>query len=67
MLVFLCTDIEGSTRLWEEYTEAMGAAMARHDEILREEIEASGGRTTKHTGDGVTAVFEAGQPLSCAL
>ena len=28
MLVFLFTDIEGSTRLWEEHTAEMGAVIA---------------------------------------
>jgi hypothetical protein len=36
MLVFLFTDIEGSSKLWEEHTEAMTPIIARHDEILRE-------------------------------
>ena len=67
MPVFLFTDIEGSTRLWEEHTGEMGAVIARHDEILREQIEGHGGRITKHTGDGVTAAFDDGQPLACAL
>jgi WD40 repeat protein/class 3 adenylate cyclase len=67
MLVFLFTDIEGSTQLWEKHTAEMGTVVARHDEILKAQILASGGRITKHTGDGVTAAFEAGQPLSCAL
>ncbi|MGD2146115.1 MAG: adenylate/guanylate cyclase domain-containing protein, partial [Anaerolineae bacterium] len=67
MLVFLFTDIEGSSRLWEEHTAAMGEVIARHDAILRERIEASGGRITKHTGDGVTAAFEDGEPIACAL
>ena len=67
MLVFLFTDIEGSTRLWEEHTSEMGNAIARHDAILQEQIEACGGRITKHTGDGITAAFEGGQPLACAL
>ena len=67
MFVFLFTDIEGSSRLWEKYTEAMTAVIARHDEILREQVEAAGGRITKHTGDGITAAFQGGQPLSCAL
>ena len=49
MLVFLFTDIEGSTRMWEEYTDEMGEVIARHDEILREQIEDHGGRITKHT------------------
>jgi WD40 repeat protein/class 3 adenylate cyclase len=67
MLVFLFTDIEGSTQLWEEHTDEMGAVIARHDEILREQVEGHGGRITKHTGDGITAAFEAGEPLACAL
>ena len=68
MLVFLFTDIEGSSRLWEVYTEQMGEVIARHDAILQEQVVGCGGRITKHTGDGITAVFYAsGQPLACAL
>jgi WD40 repeat protein/class 3 adenylate cyclase len=67
MFVFLFTDIEGSTRLWEEHTGEMGQVIARHDVILRKQIKASGGRITKHTGDGVTAAFEQGEPVACAL
>ena len=51
------TDLEGSTRLWEEHPEAMRAALARHDAILREAIAANGGHVVKTTGDGVHAVF----------
>jgi class 3 adenylate cyclase len=36
--VFLFTDIEGSTQRWARYPEAMGAAMARHDTLLREGV-----------------------------
>lgn len=36
MLVFLFTDIEGSTRLWEAHTDEMGDVIARHDAILQE-------------------------------
>jgi len=43
MLVFLFTDIEGSTQLWDEHTEEMGDCITRHDAILREQIEACGG------------------------
>jgi predicted ATPase/class 3 adenylate cyclase len=56
-VTFLFTDIEGSTRLWEEHPEAMKAALARHDELLRDAIEAQGGHVVKSTGDGVHAVF----------
>lgn len=37
-VTFLFTDIEGSTRLWQERGDAMGAALSRHDEILREAV-----------------------------
>jgi class 3 adenylate cyclase len=47
MPVFVFTDIEGSTRLWEEHTGEMGAVIARHDIILQEQVSASGGRITK--------------------
>jgi class 3 adenylate cyclase len=67
MLIFLFTDIEGSTRLWEKHTQEMGGVIARHDAILQKQIGASGGRITKHTGDGVTAAFEEGDPVTCAL
>jgi WD40 repeat protein/class 3 adenylate cyclase len=67
MLVFLFTDIEGSSKLWEEHTQAMTPVIARHDQILQELVEGHGGRITKHTGDGITAAFEGGQPLACAL
>jgi predicted ATPase/class 3 adenylate cyclase len=52
------TDIEGSTRLWEEHREAMGAALATHDAIVRDAVEDAGGSVVKMTGDGVLAVFE---------
>ncbi len=67
MPVFLFTDIEGSTQLWEIHGRAMGEALSRHDEILHDCVAAHGGRVIKHTGDGVFAVFEDGQPLQCAL
>jgi predicted ATPase/class 3 adenylate cyclase/Flp pilus assembly protein TadD len=56
-LTFLFTDIEGSTLLWERYPEAMSAALARHDAILREAIEAHGGTVFKTVGDAFDAVF----------
>ncbi|HNK62692.1 MAG TPA: adenylate/guanylate cyclase domain-containing protein, partial [Anaerolineales bacterium] len=57
-VTFLFTDIEGSTRLWEEHPEAMKTALAKHDSVLRESIESSHGQIIKTTGDGVHAVFE---------
>ena len=56
-VTFLFTDLEGSTRLWEEYPDAMPAALARHDELLRDAIESHRGYVVKMRGDGVHAVF----------
>src|SRR5262249_3886041 len=39
-LVFLFTDMEGSTTLWEQYPEVMERALARHDQIMRQTIDA---------------------------
>jgi predicted ATPase/class 3 adenylate cyclase len=55
---FLLTDIAGSTRLWEEHGEVMGAALAIHDELLRSAITSNGGVVVKTTGDGMLAVFD---------
>jgi predicted ATPase/class 3 adenylate cyclase len=52
------TDIEGSTRLWEEHAAGMGAALAQHDRLLRSAIEANGGVVIKTTGDGILARFD---------
>jgi predicted ATPase/class 3 adenylate cyclase len=56
-VTFLFTDLEGSTRLWEEHPDATQAALARHDEILRDAIGAHGGAVVKTTGDGCLAAF----------
>ena len=57
-ITFLFTDVEGSTRLWEESPDDMKGALARHDALLRAAIEGSRGRIVKTTGDGMMAVFE---------
>ena len=56
-VTFLFTDLEGSTRLWEEHPEAMRAALARHDEILRDAVSKRDGVVVKTTGDGLHAAF----------
>jgi predicted ATPase/class 3 adenylate cyclase len=60
-VTFLFTDLESSTRLWEQHPAAMKAALARHDEILRRAVEAQGGHVVKATGDGFHAVFGAAE------
>jgi predicted ATPase len=56
-VTFLFTDIEGSTRRWEEDAVAMRAALAAHDEVLQTAIESHDGFLFSHTGDGVVAAF----------
>ncbi len=65
---FLMTDIEGSTRLWEEQRPAMAAALEAHDGLLRAAVEGAGGTVVKTTGDGLLAVFDRpGAALSAAV
>ncbi len=56
-VTFLFTDIEGSTKLWEQHPEAMKSALTKHDSILKTAIESQHGHIIKTTGDGVHAVF----------
>jgi len=56
-VTFLFTDIEGSSRLWENHADAMGVALARHDAILREAFEARGGHVFKTVGDAFCVAF----------
>ena len=57
VVTFLFTDVEGSTRRWENDANAMRTAPAAHDEVLRTAIEAHDGFLFKHTGDGMVAAF----------
>jgi class 3 adenylate cyclase len=56
-VTFLFTDLEGSTRLWDERPDAMRSALARHDELVRAAVARHGGVVVKGTGDGVHAAF----------
>jgi predicted ATPase/class 3 adenylate cyclase len=56
-VTFLFTDIEGSTKRWERFPEAMRGALARHDQLLRQAIEANRGYVFKTVGDAFCAAF----------
>ncbi|MBK6337223.1 MAG: tetratricopeptide repeat protein [Betaproteobacteria bacterium] len=56
-VTFLFTDIEGSTRLWEESPARMRVALACHDALARSAVEQHRGTVVKTTGDGVHAAF----------
>jgi len=66
-VTFLFTDIEGSTRLWEDHRAAMGVALARHDAIVEEAITSHGGLVFSKMGDGMAAAFASPQDAIAAV
>jgi predicted ATPase/class 3 adenylate cyclase len=56
-VTFLFTDIEGSTRLWENHTVSMKSALARHDRLMQASITRHGGCVFKTVGDAFCAAF----------
>lgn len=58
-VTFLFTDLEGSTRLWDEHPAAMREAVARHDVLLRRAFESHRGHVFKTIGDAFCVAFEA--------
>ncbi|HZY97118.1 MAG TPA: nickel-binding protein [Candidatus Cybelea sp.] len=64
----LFTDIVESTSVTQRLgDEAFMALLEIHDAIVREALEATGGREIKHTGDGIMAAFaSAAAAVRCA-
>ncbi len=56
-VTFLFTDVEGSTRLWQEHPDAMRDALARHDGILEQHIRGNKGFVHSTAGDAYSAAF----------
>lgn len=57
IFTFLFTDVEGSTRMWEQDASIMSSVLARHDAILHEAVKNCGGEVFKTIGDAFCAVF----------
>ncbi len=67
-VTFLFTDIEGSTRLWEEFPDAMSDALIRHDSLLHDVIARHNGHVFKTMGDAFSAAFStAGEAAAAAV
>jgi class 3 adenylate cyclase len=67
-VTFLLTDLEGSTRMWEQDPEAMTAAMVRHDALLEKIIATHQGYVFARMGDGMAAAFStAGDAVAAAV
>jgi predicted ATPase/class 3 adenylate cyclase/DNA-binding CsgD family transcriptional regulator len=59
-VTFLLTDVEGSTRLWDQHREAMRAALAQHDLLIEDLVSRFGGVMVRPRGEGDSrfAVFQ---------
>src|SRR6188474_2706577 len=67
-VTFLFTDIEGSTKLAQEYPDALPALLARHREILQQSIQAQNGYIFQVVGDSFSAAFHSARhALNAAL
>ncbi len=51
-VTFLFTDVQGSTRLWEEEREFMRVALPRHDAMAEEIANRHGGMVVRSRGEG---------------
>lgn len=60
-VTFLFTDIEGSTRLWEERPDRMRRAVERHDQVLNQTLAADDGYVFSTGGDSFAAAFSSPQ------
>jgi predicted ATPase/class 3 adenylate cyclase len=56
-VTFLFTDIEGSTRLWQQHPKTMPIALARHHALLQESFERNNGYVFQIMGDAFCAAF----------
>jgi predicted ATPase/class 3 adenylate cyclase len=67
-VTFLFTDIEGSTKLAQQYPESMPALLARHNEILNQAVESHNGFIFQVVGDSYAVSFHnANDALNTAL
>jgi predicted ATPase/class 3 adenylate cyclase len=57
-VTFLITDVEGSTRLWDQHRDEMRAALEAHDAIIRGAVAREGGYVFATGGDGFCVAFQ---------
>ncbi len=65
-VTYLFTDIEGSTRLWEEAPARMRLALVRHDAICEAALGRHRGTLVESTGDGIHAAFDSARDAVAA-
>jgi predicted ATPase/class 3 adenylate cyclase len=52
VVTFVLTDVEGSTRMWEQSPDLMMRALDQHDEVIDEAVGAHEGVSVKPRGEG---------------
>jgi predicted ATPase/class 3 adenylate cyclase len=52
VVTFLLTDIEDSTRLWDDDTDVMSAALETHERVIAEVVATHDGRLLRERGEG---------------
>lgn len=52
IVTFLFTDVEGSTKLWEQHPDLVPKVMTRHDELIEEAVEQCQGMVVRPRGEG---------------
>ncbi|MCH7844791.1 MAG: adenylate/guanylate cyclase domain-containing protein, partial [Acidobacteria bacterium] len=52
VVTFLFTDVEGSTRMFEEAPDSMLEALRQHDEVIEDAVAANGGVPVRPRGEG---------------
>ena len=58
VVTFLFTDVQGSTRLWEDHPDTMMGALRQHDVVIDAATEANDGVSVKPRGEGGPTGFE---------
>jgi class 3 adenylate cyclase len=66
-VAFLLTDVEESTASWEAESEAMSAAMERHNAIIDLAVANRGGVCRPALGEGESVVAAFGRPSDAVL
>ena len=65
-MTFLFTDVEDSSRLWDESPLQMRVALEQHDALLGAVIEAHGGYVFTTAGDSFAAAFQTADQAASA-
>lgn len=64
-VTLMFTDIEGSTRRWDQYQDIFNSALHRHNDLMERAVSSNRGYVVKTIGDSYMVAFS--EPLDAAL